>query len=282
MQDRRLPAFIVIGAVKAATTWIAHQLRSHPQLFLPGPEPHYFSTEYQRGLDWYRSLFDEAPAGALIGEKSADYLAHPEAAARIAATLPHARLIVQLRNPVDRAYSDYCMLLRRGSVSSDPARYLLGKDPKAARFLEDGLYARHLARYLDRFPREQIAVILHDEIVEQPEPVIAAVCAHIGVAPAIAPAAVAARKNDGEAPILPLRLRQVLRPLKNAVRPLRGSRAFEAARATLARTPDYPPLTAGVRSRLEDYYHADVEKLGGMIGRDLSGWLERSPEPRAG
>ena len=84
----RLPEFAIIGAVKGATTWVAHQLRSQPGIFLPQQEPHYFSTAFDRGIDWYANLFREAPAGARIGEKSADYLAHPWAAARLAALLP--------------------------------------------------------------------------------------------------------------------------------------------------------------------------------------------------
>ena len=60
MSGDRLPEFIVIGAVKAATTWIAHHLRQNPAIYMPGPEPHFFSSEYDRGSDWYRSLFAEA------------------------------------------------------------------------------------------------------------------------------------------------------------------------------------------------------------------------------
>ncbi len=99
MADPTLPRFMVVGAVKAATTWIGHQLRNHPALWLPKAEPHFFSSEYHRGLDWYRLLFTDAPAGRIIGEKSADYLAHPDAAARIAATLPGVPLIIQLAIP---------------------------------------------------------------------------------------------------------------------------------------------------------------------------------------
>ena len=101
MAQRHFPQFLIIGAVKAATTWVADQLRARDDVFLPGPEPHYFSRAYNRGENWYESLFGEARAGQLIGEKSADYLADSQAPARAAALLPNATLIAQLRNPVD-------------------------------------------------------------------------------------------------------------------------------------------------------------------------------------
>ena len=173
MDSPPLPQLIVIGAAKAATTWIAHQLRTRPDVCMPGPEPHYFSQEFRRGEDWYRSLFADARPGQLVAEKSADYLAHPEAPARIAALLPAVRLIAQLRNPVERAYSHYCMLFRRGQIDGDVDRHLDGKRAIERRFLEEGLYGRHIQRFLDYFPQAQLKVILHDEIKRDPAAVTA-------------------------------------------------------------------------------------------------------------
>src|SRR3546814_11645017 len=91
----------------------------------------------------------------MLGEKSADYLAHPDAPARLAAVLPRARLVVQLRNPVDRAYSDYKMLFRRGTVTKRPDHYLDVLPPDHPRFLEVGLYAMHRSSCSDPFAAEQ-------------------------------------------------------------------------------------------------------------------------------
>lgn len=273
------PSFIVIGAVKAATTWIAHQLREHPAVFLPGPEPHYFSDQFHRGDEWYRNWFAHARPGATLGEKSADYLAHPHAAIRIARALPDARLIAQLRNPIERAYSDYCMLFRRGSLRDAPESYLSGGESARHRFLNDGLYTRHLSRYFDFFPQDQLAIVLHDDIATVPAAVIARVCDHIGLAPNIDTVRIAARKNDGSAPMLPLLLRRTLRPLKPLARPLRSSAWFRGLHARFSRPIAYPPLTPDLRARLADFYRDDVTQLSRIIGRDLSFWLQ-SPEYR--
>src|SRR3546814_10961579 len=101
-------------------------------------------------------FFRGAAPGQLPGEKSADYLAHPDAARRIADLLPDIPLVVQLRNPVDRAYSDYRMLYRRGTVRGRPEDYLIRSTTPMPRFLDDGLYFEHLKRWLDYFPRRQI------------------------------------------------------------------------------------------------------------------------------
>nr|WP_315383973.1 sulfotransferase [uncultured Sphingomonas sp.] len=274
MHQRLLPSFIIIGAAKAATTWIAHQLRSRDDVFLPGPEPHYFSRAYDRGAAWYESLFAAARPGQLIGEKSADYLASPEAPARAAALLPRAKLVAQLRNPVERAYSDYCMLYRRGQVGPDIDRYLDRHLTRTPRFLDDGLYARHLARWLDRYPAEALKVILYDDIRGAPEQVLGEVCTLLSIPSVpVDRAQVRERKNDSEAPLVPMALRRLPSPVKALVAPLRGNRLFENLRNTIARPVRYPPLSDALREKLTDFYLDDVEVLSHLVGRDLSAWM---------
>ena len=268
----RLPQFVIIGAVKGATTWIHNQLQHNPAIFLPGPEPHYFSSEHDRGLDHYSRLFADARSGQMIGEKSADYLAHPHAARRMAAVMPEAKLVVQLRNPVDRAYSDYKMLYRRGTVTGPPEAYLDGHACDQPRFLRDGLYAEHLARWLDHFDRKQLQVLLFEEVKAAPTDVVAAVCRHIG-APYHFSTEVGSRpRNDSSAHFLPLPVRTVLAPFKQAARPLRGKAAFEGVRRVFAREIRYPALPEPLRARMADYYARDIDALERLIGRDLSGW----------
>lgn len=139
MQPETKIDFLIIGAAKCATTWLQMSLAENPSVFMPEPELHYFSREYHRGSDWYRAQFAEAGAATIIGEKSNSYLTEEPSAERIAHDLPHVKLIVQLRDPVQRAYSSYCMHLRRGAVTKDIRRYL-DPDRKADgdRFLDRG------------------------------------------------------------------------------------------------------------------------------------------------
>jgi hypothetical protein len=112
--------FLIIGATKSATTWLQRSLKADPSVVMPTRdlELHYFSREFHRGSKWYLSHFpDRKEVGQVVGERSNSYLDTPQVAGRVHAALPHAKLVAQLRNPVDRAYSDYCMLYRRGEVA---------------------------------------------------------------------------------------------------------------------------------------------------------------------
>lgn len=273
-----LPQFLIIGAVKAATTWLNFQLQQCERIFIPRAEPKFFSQDYARGFDWYAHFFHDARPGQRIGEQSADYLAHPLAAERLAAVLPNAPLIAQLRDPVDRAYSDYCMLYRRGTVGANIEDYLDPRRAEFRRFLDGGLYYRHLSRWNALFPAEQILVFLFEDVIKRPEWTIQAVGRHIGLDEDLLPKPMTDRVNDSRAALLPLPVRKLLAPIKDLAAPLRGSSWFEALRSTMARQVDYPAFPAELKLRLRDYYARDVESLGKLIGRDLTAWLA---EPRA-
>ena len=273
-----LPQFVIIGAVKAATTWLNFQLQQCERIYIPKAEPKFFSQEFERGLDWYAGFFRDASADQLVGEQSADYLAHPLAAERLHAILPNAPLIAQLRDPVDRAYSDYCMLFRRGTVGANIEDYLDPRRAEFRRFLDGGLYYQHLTRWQSLFPPKQMLIFLFEDVLERPDWTIRSVGRHIGLREEILPTPMTERVNDSRAALLPLPVRKLLAPIKDLARPLRGSRWFETLRSTMARQVDYPPFPPELQRRLRDYYARDVEALGGLIGRDLAGWL---PEPTA-
>lgn len=274
----RLPQFLIVGAIKAATTWLNFQLQQCPRIYLPDPEPHFFTREYHRGFDWYAGFFRDARPGQLVGEKTADYLANPDAAKRIAAVLPGAPLVAQLRDPVSRAYSDYCMLFRRGTVGANIEDYLDPRRAEFRRFLDNGLYHQHLTRWRTLFPAEQMLVFLFEDVIDRPEWTIKAVGRHIGLAEDLLPKPMTERVNDSRAALLPLPIRRLLAPVKDLAAPLRGTRWFDSLRSTMARQVKYPPLLADLEARLRDFYATDVEALAPLIGRDLSTWL---PAPRA-
>ena len=268
----RIPDFVVIGAVKAATTWTADQLRAHPDIFIPGPEPHFFSREYDRGVAWYNEWFAEARADQTIGEKSADYLAHPLAAQRLAEHMPNARLVVQLRNPVERAFSDYCMLYRRGTITDRPLTYFSSPDDVTRRFLEGGLYAEHLRRFFYHFSEDQILIVLMEDIEARPLATLERIQAHIGVRHFIPEGSCDSRSNDSTVPVLPIAMRKSLKPFKGLVEPLRGNRVFEAVRGVFARRIEYPHLCEASRKLLHEFYADDLRDLQRLLGREISEW----------
>jgi len=268
--------FIIIGAAKSATTWLQTQLQSDPGVYMPDPELHYFSREYGRGEDWYLSQFSEDGAGRLVGEKSNSYLYVPEAPGRLHRHLPHAKLIVQLRNPVERAYSNYCMLFRRGEVSGDIANYIDPSLGENMRFLVAGNFASHLQSYIDLFGREALLILFFEGVLDDPERQMSRVRAHLGLP--LRPLAPSGQEKvkDKTAPVVPAGLSKHLSWMKPIARPLRGTTAFQTIRKLVARETRYPPLTDELRKRLNDYYAPSIDVLEQMSGQSLSRWYEPS------
>jgi hypothetical protein len=268
--------FIIIGAAKSATTWLQTQLQTDPAIYMPDPELHYFSREYSRGQDWYFSQFNEENLDRIVGEKSNSYLYEPDAAVRLHNDLPQVKLIAQLRNPVERAYSSYCMRFRRGEVGADIESYLdptLGENLK---YLISGKFASHLQTYIDLFGRDKLLVLFFEGVSLEPEAQMAQVRSHLGLPPRPLSSIGREKVKDKSSEMVSAGLRKRLAWMKPIIRPLRGTSGFEAVRGLVTRETKYPPFTDELRNRLTEYYHPSIEALEQMSGQSLSHWYESS------
>lgn len=279
--------FLIIGAAKSATTWLQTVLQSDPKVAMPDPELHYFSRHFENGNDWYLAQFPDRASSrttgrpdALIGEKSNSYLSDPGAPARINAVLGHARLIAQLRNPVDRAYSDYCMLFRRGEVNGDINQHLSPAAAADGRFLGDGLYAPQLQRFADLFPADQLRVIPFENIKSNPNQHVRDVRQFLGLTEPfeLATETADSRVKDKRTAVVGAGLRRVLKPIKPLVAPFRNTSMFRLVRNQIARPVAYPPLTNGLRQQLTEFYASDIERVAAISGNDFKAWLEPASE----
>lgn len=192
MSMKRLPDFIVAGASKAGTTSLINYLNCSPDIgcitqLNNGQEPHFFSKEYGRGLDWYSSLFSSLDQWKIVGEKSVSYMTNPGAVKRIHSILPEVKLIFVLRNPIDRAYSQYKANVQRGTeyLSFDRA---LDSEHRRRKFfknnysyLERGYYAIPLNRYYSLFNKDQIHVVIYEEFVKNPKEILDGICTFLKV-----------------------------------------------------------------------------------------------------
>lgn len=208
--SRVAPDFLIIGTKRGGTTSLWNWLLAHPGVLPMYPSvqqvksPHYFDIGYHRGPRWYASHFPlrvtvdrfEARHGyrPVTGESSPYYMFHPDAARRVHEAVPGVRLVVLLRDPVKRAYSNYWE--RRGSgfedlstfeaalaaedarlageaerLVADPAYYSLDHDCHSYR--ARGRYLEHLAPWLALFPREQILVLLAEDLYADPQGTLA-------------------------------------------------------------------------------------------------------------
>jgi hypothetical protein len=201
---RPLPDFLILGAQKAGTTALYAYLRRHPKITGPSwKEVSYFDRHYARGSDWYRGNFPNLlrTRGELVGEASPSYLFHPLAPQRVKELVPDARLVVLVRNPIDRALSHYHheLALGRESLSFEDAlaaeeRRLEGEedrlraDPRyfssewwSHTYKARGRYGEQLERWLQVFPREQLLALPSEDLLGEPERAHAEVLQFLGV-----------------------------------------------------------------------------------------------------
>jgi hypothetical protein len=175
------PNFIYIGPDKAGSSWLHDVLRTHPQVFLtPAKGLYFFDRYFDRGLPWYLAQFDDArPEHLVRGEVCQDYLAHPDAADRMARSLGDVNLMVTLRDPAERAFSSYLHMVRSGWQAGTFGE-ALGRYPE---LLEHGRYATQLGRFVDRFGREALHVAVFDDLEADPQAFLDALTAWLGIAP---------------------------------------------------------------------------------------------------
>jgi hypothetical protein len=198
------PNTFIVGAAKTGTTSLHNYLGQHPQVFMSAwKEPHFFAdiepdpklSHMMRRVgdeQSYRALFAAAGNRPVIGESSPSYLWDPGAAARIHARVPQARIIILLRDPIARAHSHYLMDVREG-LQTLPFPQALAADTAIPDkrwggaghlYVELGLYAAQVARYLDLFPPEQVRIHLFDDLQHRPHRVLEDLAEFLHIDPA--------------------------------------------------------------------------------------------------
>lgn len=303
-----LPDFIMIGAAKAGTTAVHSYLAEHPDIFMSEvKETNYFAYALDAsgrlvygtpGLHRfpitsagaYHNLFEKGGKAHARGEASPIYLECPQSAARIHDAIPSARIICGLRNPVDRAYSDYLMYLRGAGQAFDASRDL---SPNAlwtrpdSHWMRVSRYHDALARYYDRFPRERIHVFLSEDLKRKPREVVQDIYRFIGVDPAFVPD-FATPYNVGGLPASPVLERAFTSgaAVRHAVEPWLPQRALKFLRRLRASNMlQAPRLPQALRARLLEHFREDMARTSALTGIDLDHWLDApggAPDARSG
>ena len=175
-----LPDFLGLGTQKGGTTTLHRLLRKHPDVFLPAcKEVHFFDQNYNSGEAWYREHFAAARADQRCGDITPFYLFHPDVPGRIYQDIPNARLIVLLRDPVERAISQVFHAQRLGfeplpideALAAEQGRLATG-DPYSFQkhsYLSRSHYLEQLDRYEALFPREQLLILRSEDLFSTPE-----------------------------------------------------------------------------------------------------------------
>jgi hypothetical protein len=288
-----MPNFFIVGAQKAGTTSLYHYLNQHPQVYMsPRKEPHFFEgmhSEYRRpgrrstpvsDLAQYQALFDGASSERAIGEASASYLYSPRAPGLIKSSVPEAMIIAVLRNPADRAYSNFLHCVQVGREPLGSFAEALQAEQSRMRdkwgplwyYKHKGFYYAQVKRYFDEFGRGQVGVWLYEDLRNDTPGTLGEVFRLLGVDESFIPDASVEHNPSG---------------IPRVGRLYKGVRSFTARNPVLvervlpARLRGYvksrlfvkpPPFPPELREELIEGYREDILKLQELIGRDLSAW----------
>ncbi len=291
-----LPNFVCIGAPKSGTTALWWYLSEHPEIYA-GPHHHIGYLAYRvdetgeplygepgmhkwhvKTLEEYEALFADSGDATAIGDVSPIYLEVPHAASRMHELIPGARILCSLRQPVDRAYSDYLKYLRKHGRRIDPERDL---QPEAEWVQPDshwmvlGRYHEQLSRYYDLFPRDRIHVFLAEDLREDTLGTLREIFAFLDVDTGFVPDLNTPHNVGGVPSSLILERVLINKRLRSVVRPFVPRKlADRIRRMRTANMEKPPPLPPDVRRQMTESLAVQVEKTSELTGLDLSHWLE--------
>jgi hypothetical protein len=294
----KLPTFLIVGVQKAGTTSIYNYLQEHPQVFMSlVKETNFLEQDWETfppekqnkngiiTIEDYAALFTDVRDEIAIGEASPNYLFHYQSsAARIKKYVPNAKLIVVLRNPLERAYSDYLMHIR-DAIGSQVTSFSEQIDKKAHKsfIIRKGFYATPLKYYLEQFETEQIKVYLYDDLVRNSEQFMQDFYTYIKVDPNFKPD-VTQKVQQAKVPKNKTihNLLQRKNPLRtfaaNTLKTIMPLETRQKVRDRLinlnSQSKKVVPLTIEDRQKLINLYRDDILQLQDLIDRDLSTWLK--------
>lgn len=284
--------FLVIGAQKSGTTSLFKYLNEHPQIYLPpSKEVPFFTQENYGASSWDETAsiyYSDAPDNHLWGAVSPQYMTTSKACYRIKASMPNVRLVAILRNPIDRAFSHYLMMRKRGLESRTFSEAIAvqiksaqASDEEKNNYLRWGRYGEILQHYFNEFSSESILVGFTEELKSNPQEVYDKTLAHIGIIGGYEPSNIGEIFHRGsDSRIIPDSWKSFVGRLW-PVRVVWGLFP-QSTRTTIRyfydqknarRNLKTEPVDEETRAMLVNYFRDDAELTSNLIGRSLP-WEE--------
>lgn len=297
MKKRIKVDFIGIGAPKCGTTWIFHCLGQHHKVCLSVPkEIKYFNVidftkhkpayhdnnvrnkNNEKPISWYERCFNHCPQDSIKGEFTPTYLYDEKAPLLIKKLFPDAKLIACLRNPLERAYSSYWS--RKIYTKTEHLKFeeAIKEDPT---YIEGGLYHKHLMRYLEYFGRDQLLILLFDDIVSSPEREIIKVLRFLDLESASGMYIGKVSRNQSKKSWFPY-AKFIMTALPSYLIDLNLGVLLHLARRIGFRSLffrlttssfKYPEMDLNTREHLRRVFEGDIRNLEKLLDRDLSHWI---------
>lgn len=281
------PNFLIIGAPRSGTTHLYRGLRQHPQVFMSDfKEPMFFAYEGNprpgalSDRRAYLALFDQAGSYAAVGEASTLYLYSERAPGAIQRAIPDAKLIAILRNPIDRAFSQYTFQRFLHTEVLDTFEAAIKVEDQRAHtdvspfllYRRVGLYGQQIPRYFEAFPKDQLLFVLQDDLDAHPAQVFRQIFDFIGVQPDFHPDLRHRTNASGvvQQPTLFHLIKSTGRAIKKLLPEQLATRLSGSAHEALM---SRPTMAVATRQALREYFQDDIQITAHLIGRDLSQWL---------
>lgn len=269
-----MPDFVIIGAMKCATSTLHDQLARVEGVSMSEPkEPNFFSDEgnWARGLEWYESLFSTMPEGDLKGESSTHYTklpTYPDAAHRFHTHLPNAQLIYVMRDPIDRLVSQYIHEWSQRVIEADCT--IDHAIDVHSPLVEYSMYAMQLKPYIELYGQERILPVFFERLMAQPQQEFERIGRFLGIStpmcwePDEAKNVSAQRQRRG--PFLDAVLRV---PLFQRLRRMMMPESMRERIRSRWTMQERPELSASSIQKLQDQLDPDIRQLGEMLGIEL-------------
>ena len=281
--------FVLVAAPRSGTTWLAAALAEHPQIWIPpNKEVNFFNEpflshwefKYERGIEYYKGIFEEAPSDTLRGELTPTYYVDLKSAERIYEHFPKTKILILLRNPADVVHSTFLKSREYYPTSDD----LEGEIKNRPELLKLGYYYRHLKPFFDRFPSERIYVGMYEQFFSNLAESISTVYKFLGVDYDVKPSVLDKRINPRRSvrwPIL-VKMRHAVRRQVNTPFLLPVKRLLTRAvsldlldeqliELNLEHGP-LPELSLNTRCWLMELFAEDLGKFEELVNLDLSDW----------
>lgn len=290
--------FIIIGAQKAGSTFVHTICNEHPDVWVAKNEVAVFENPdfLEGGMQDLKKILSKSPDVKSKGIKRPVYLTKPECPGNISGQYPEAKLIMVLRNPVDRFISAYYHYILTGFIPAvdinDGAHHLLNGDyddrfPRSKEVVEFGFYGAYITLFLEHFRQDQLLILIYEDIKKDPQKFADQIFEFLGVSTIALPGQVlASRPMKGVYAITPGRVS--LNKLKNSIcyrRNADNTRLYPRKNIfskAVGRMADWwmakyyggskPKIDPDLRKQLTDIYQPDIEKLEQILGRKLSVW----------
>lgn len=274
--------FIGVGAQKCASSWVHRVLGEHPQTCLSEQkELDYFSYFYGRGLDWYERHFGRPQGAVAIGDNSPSYFVHPLAPERARRYNADMKIVVALRDPIERAYSNHLHMVREGFLSGSDLSFERALQ-RNEMYIEQSRYATHLRRWLDAFPPTQVHVLLQEDVADAPEEEAQRLYRFLGLEGGFVALAARERANVSAMPRKNLRrLGRLARRIGlgagvDALKQLPTVRRLQA-RGQVPLREIVPAMANPTRVMLRELLADEVEQVRAILGREALPWKNFVP-----